>query len=207
MASRVSATRMELTKTKKRLQTASRGHKLLKDKQDEMARRFMIYIRRNMQLRKEIESIISGAMADMSLAEAQMGSCALAEALYISGAAAETEFGKASVMSIEVPDIEIHEKNDSELSFGFAFSSEKLDNAVITMNSLVPKLYELAETEKICDMLADEMESTRRRVNALEYVMIPDMKASIKYISMKLEDNERGNLTRLMKVKEMMAAE
>lgn len=198
---------MELNKTKKRLATAVRGHKLLKDKQDEMARQFMLYIRRNRELRAEIESLLSGAMCEMALAEAAMGTAALEEALFISSGAGGAEKLHKSIMSMEVPYFKWSGSGDkSELPYGFAFTSEKLDDAVLLMNGIMPKLCELAYVEKTCDMLADEMERTRRRVNALEYVMIPEMKANIKYISMKLQDNELGNLTRLMKVKELMAA-
>ncbi len=206
MAVRVNPTRMELTKTKKRLKTAVRGHKLLKDKQDEMARRFMVYIKRNRELRIEIEKLLSEAMGKMSLAEAQMGSSALAEALLVSASGKAPECGTQNIMSVIVPEISEY-KARTGITYGFAFTSEKLDSAVMAMNDLMPKLYELASVEKTCDMLADEMERTRRRVNALEHVMIPEMEETIKYITMKLEDNERGNLTRLMKVKEIMAAE
>ncbi len=203
MATRVNPTRMELTRTKKRLKTAIRGHKLLKDKQDEMARRFMTYIRRNKELRLEIESLLSGAMGKMALAEAQMGNAAIEEALYVSSSAAEPECSTDNIMSVEVPVVSEYKANMG-ISYGFAFTSEKLDGAVLAMGTLMPKLYELAAVEKTCDMLADEMERTRRRVNALEHVMIPEMKATIKTITMKLEDSERSTLTRLMKVKEMM---
>lgn len=207
MANRVNPTRMELTKTKKRLKTAARGHKLLKDKQDEMARRFLYYIRRNKALREEIEGLLADAMGQMALAEAQMGKAAVEEALLISAAALSVESDTQNIMSIAVPQIEATVQTVNSISYGFAFSSEQLDSAVLAMNDLMPKLYELAAVEKTCDMLADEMERTRRRVNALEHVMIPEMQETIKYISMKLEDNERSNLTRLMKVKELMHRE
>lgn len=207
MAARVNTTRMELTRTKKRLSTAVRGHKLLKDKQDEMARQFMLYIQRNRQLRLEIEALLSKAMGEMALAEAEMGQASLDEALLISASGDKPECGTKNIMSVDVPTIEPMESKISGLPYGFAFTSDKLDNAVLSMNELMPKLYELAAVEKTCDMLADEMERTRRRVNALEYVMIPEMQSTIKFITMKLEDNERGTLTRLMKVKEMMAKE
>ena len=203
----VNPTRMELTKTKKRLATAARGHKLLKDKQDEMARQFMIYIRRNKTLREEIEVLLGDAMGRMSLAEAEMGKTSLEEALMISDSAVSPECGIKNVMSIKVPDIRQESSVIGGISYGFAFSSDKLDSAVLAMNELMPKLYELAAVEKACDMLADEMERTRRRVNALEYIMIPEMKATIKFITMKLEDNERSNTIRLMKIKDNMAKE
>lgn len=204
----VNPTRMELQKTKKRLVTAQRGHKLLKDKQDEMARQFMIYIRRNRTLRREIEELLGKAMGEMPLAEAQMGTAALEEALMISAAAEPPVFSAGNIMSMKVPHVEAaKESHGGDIAYGFAFTSEKLDDAYLSVNALLPKLYELAAVEKTCDMLADEMERTRRRVNALEYVMIPQMQATIKYITAKLEDNERSNTIRLMKVKELMHAE
>lgn len=205
MASRVNPTRMELNKTKKRLKTAKRGHKLLKDKQDEMARQFMIYIKRNKQLREEIERLLSDAMNQMALAESEMGGEALEEALMVSASSQPPTCTIKNIMSVEVPEIKLRPQKGEGISYGFAFTSDKLDEAVLLMNGLMPKLYELAAVEKACDMLADEMERTRRRVNALEYVMIPEMNTTIKYITMKLEDNERSNITRLMKIKDMMA--
>ena len=201
----VNPTRMELTKTKKRLSTAARGHKLLKDKQDEMARQFMIYIRRNKALREEIEALLGDAMGKMSLAEAEMGKISLEEALMISASSAPPVCTEKNVMSVRVPEIKQEASSAGGITYGFAFTSEKLDSAVLAMNELMPRLYELAAVEKACDMLADEMERTRRRVNALEYIMIPEMKATIKYITMKLEDNERSNTVRLMKIKDNIA--
>ena len=199
---------MELTRTKKRLATAVRGHKLLRDKQDEMARQFMIYIRRNRELRREVEEILSRAMAPSALAEAEMGNAALNEALLVPAAAAEADYDVKNIMSIIVPNISEKETAASpSLPYSLSFSSRYLDSATLDMKEVVPKLLELASVEKTCDMLADELERTRRRVNALEYVMIAEMKDTIKYISMKLEDNERGNLTRLMKVKDMIKEE
>lgn len=203
----VTPTRMELQKTKKRLATATRGHKLLKDKQDEMARQFMLYIRRDRELRREIEALLGTAMGKMSLAEAEMGTAALEEALMISAAAKSPDLELRNIMSMKTPQITAAESDSGEIAYGFAFTSDKLDDAYLSINALMPKLYELAAVEKTCDMLSDEMERTRRRVNALEYVMIPQMQATMKYITAKLEDNERSNTIRLMKVKEIMHAE
>lgn len=203
----VTPTRMELQKTKKRLATATRGHKLLKDKQDEMARQFMLYIRRDRELRREIETLLGKAMGQMSLAEAEMGTEALEEALMISAAAKSPDLEVRNIMSMKTPQITATESGSGEIAYGFAFTSDKLDDAYLSVNALMPKLYELAAVEKTCDMLSDEMERTRRRVNALEYVMIPQMQATIKYITAKLEDNERSNTIRLMKVKEIMHAD
>ncbi|MDO4289582.1 MAG: V-type ATP synthase subunit D [Eubacterium sp.] len=208
MAIRVNPTRMELTRLKKRLTTATRGHKLLKDKRDEMVRRFMGYIRRNKALREEIEAKLGAAMARFAIAGARMGDTAVAEALLSPAREAEIELGKQNIMNVDVPTIRYKASEETaDLPYGFAFTSGELDGAVLDMASLLPLLIELAEVEKTCNMLADEIEKTRRRVNALEHVMIPEMTETIKYITMKLEDNERANITRLMKVKDMMVDE
>ncbi len=205
MAKRVNSTRMELTRTKKRLATAVRGHKLLKDKQDEMARQFMIYIKRNRELRQEVDEILSRAMKNGAYAEAEMGTSAVSEALLVPSASSDAEYGTKNIMSIIVPEIKSKSSTDSKsIPYSPLFSSVYLDKATLDIRSLMPKLLELASVEKTCDMLSDELERTRRRVNALEYVMIAEMKDTIKFITMKLEDNERSNLTRLMKVKDMM---
>ena len=208
MATRVNPTRMELTKTKKRLATAIRGHKLLKDKQDEMARQFMSYIKRNRELRLEVEQLLSEAMQNTAIAEAEMGEGAITEALLVPVASSEAKYEIKNIMSVLVPEIQA-EKRDTVASIPYStsFTSEYLDKATLDVQRLMPKLLELAAVEKTCDMLADELERTRRRVNALEYVMIAEMKDNIKFITMKLEDNERSNLTRLMKVKDMMKEE
>ena len=208
MAIRVNPTRMELTRLKKRLATATRGHKLLKDKRDEMVRRFMGYIRRNKALREEIEAKLGAAMARFAIAGARMGDTAVAEALLSPAREAEIALGKQNIMNVDVPTISYKASEETaDLPYGFAFTSGELDGAVLDMAALLPLLIELAEVEKTCNMLADEIEKTRRRVNALEHVMIPEMTETIKYITMKLEDNERANITRLMKVKDMMVDE
>ena len=208
MAKHVNPTRMELTALKKRLKTATRGHKLLKDKQDEMARQFMLYIRRDRELRIEVENALAAAMDRFAAAGAAMGNETLEEALLVPARPARVTTSSKNIMSVDVPVIEpVLSDEPADLPYGFAFTSGELDGAVLELSELLPKLLELASVEKTCDMLADEMEKTRRRVNALEHVMIPEMQESIRYITMKLEDNERGNTTRLMKVKDMMMEE
>ncbi len=205
MAMRVNPTRMELTRLKKRLRTATRGHKLLKDKRDEMVRRFMIYIRRDKELREQVEAKLTAAMGRFGIASARMGAGEVAEALLVPARKAEVETGTKNIMSVNVPTIKyVGETKDAALPYGFAFTSSELDGAVLDLAAVLPQLIELAEVEKTCNMLADEIEKTRRRVNALEHVMIPEMTENIRFITMKLEENERGNLNRLMKVKEMM---
>lgn len=205
---RVNPTRMELTRIKRRLVTAKRGHKLLKDKRDEMVRQFILIIRENYALRREVEQELSGALRDFAMARAVMDPNALEEAVLYPARQAKVTMGQKNILSVRVPTITVDEASLSEtvLPYGLAETSAQLDGAIATMAQVLPKLLRLAEIEKTCDLLADEIEKTRRRVNALEYVMIPQLIETIHFITMKLDENERGALTRLMKVKEMIAA-
>ena len=200
----VNPTRMELTRLKKRLATARRGHKLLKDKRDEMVRQFIALIRRNQQLRKEVEQELSGALRSFAFACAVMEPVALEAAVLYPAREARLEISQRNVM----PVIRIREGSlsDAAMSYGMAETSAQLDDSIAALADVLPKLVELAEIESTCNLLADEIEKTRRRVNALEYVMIPEHEETIRYISMKLDENERGAQTRLMKVKDMIAA-
>ncbi len=205
---RVNPTRMELTRIKRRLVTAKRGHKLLKDKRDEMVRQFIAIIRENYALRQEVEKELSGALRDFAMARAVMDPNALEEAVLYPARQAKVTIGQKNILSVKVPTITVDESSLSEtvLPYGLAETSAQLDGAIATMAEVLPKLLRLAEIEKTCDLLADEIEKTRRRVNALEYVMIPQLIETIHFITMKLDENERGALTRLMKVKDMIAA-
>ena len=204
----VNPTRMELTRLKKRLATARRGHKLLKDKRDEMVRQFIALIRRNQQLRKEVEQELSGALRSFAFACAVMEPVALEAAVLYPAREARLEISQRNVMSVKVPVIRIREGSlsDAVMSYGMAETSAQLDDSIAALADVLPKLVELAEIESTCNLLADEIEKTRRRVNALEYVMIPEHEETSRYISMKLDENERGAQTRLMKVKDMIAA-
>jgi len=198
---------MQLTKLKNRLTTASRGHKLLKDKRDEMVRIFLLLIRRNKKLRQYVEQALGVALRGFVLARVAMSKEALDEALIYPVREAELALSHANVMSVNVPKISYAEKKQEQSFFpyGLMNTSSELDRATAELSRVLPQLVELAELEKTCNMLADEIEKTRRRVNALEYVMIPQLKETIKYIRMKLDENERGSLIRLMKTKEMIA--
>jgi len=206
MAVRVNPTRMELTRLKKRLRTAVRGHKLLKDKRDEMARRFVELVKVNRRLRARCEDRLAAAMGRFAAARAEMGNAAVTEALIYPVRSSSVETGTRNILNIEAPTIKLKESGGAfDLPYSFAFTSGELDGAVLDLAALLPQLVELAEIEKTCSMLADELEKTRRRVNALEHVLIPEMERTIKHIAMKLEENERGTITRLMKVKEMLS--
>ena len=206
---KVNPTRMELSKLKKRLKTAQRGHKLLKDKRDEMVKQFLELVKKNRELRIEVENELSIIHASFSVASAVMSPQAIEEALIFPKQGIELETTEKNIMSVVVPQFSYSMKSrESDIyPYGFAFTTGELDAAVNGMSKIVDKLVELAETEKSVQLLAAEIEKTRRRVNALEHVMIPDLEVTIKSITMKLDENERGNLTRLMKVKDMMIAQ
>ncbi len=204
---RVNPTRMELTQMKRRLVTAKRGHKLLKDKRDELVRRFILIVKENHRLRKEVEAELGSALRDFALASAVMEPGAMRQALLYPARQAAITVGKRSILSVSVPVFKMDEDSLSEavVPYGLVDTSAQLDGAIETMAKTLPLLIKLAETEKTSSLLADEIQKTRRRVNALEYVMIPQFEETIRYITMKLEENERSALTRLMKVKDMLA--
>lgn len=203
----VNPTRMELSKLKKRLVVATRGHKLLKDKQDELMRQFITLVKYNNELRKKVEEKLSKSFKDFVMAKAVLGSEFLEEAIFYPTNKIAFDVGIKNVMSVKVPVFKfsgISEEND-KFSYGFFNTNSELDLAITNFRMVFSELLELAEVEKSAQLMADEIEKTRRRVNALEYRTIPDLKETIKYIRMKLDENERGALTRLMKVKNMIA--
>lgn len=204
----VNPTRMELTKLKKRLVTATRGHKLLKDKQDELMRRFIDLVKYNNTLRREVEKELSASLKEFVMARAVMNSEMLEEAIVYPKEKISLELHTKNIMSVNVPVMEFKRALEGDegsiYPYGFASTSSELDDSILKLYTILPKLLELAEVEKSTQLMADEIEKTRRRVNALEYMTIPQLEETIRYIRMKLEENERGNLTRLMKVKSMM---
>lgn len=206
----VNPTRMELTRLKKKLVTASRGHKLLKDKRDELMRQFLDMARENMELRKKVEAGIKAANTNFVIAKAGMNEQTLSTALMAPKQEVRIALGDRNVMSVDIPvyDYKTKSANSNDIySYGFAFTSGELDDAVKSLSDILPDMLRLAEVEKSCQMLAEEIEKTRRRVNALEHVIIPETREGIKYISMKLDENERSTQVRLMKVKDMMLEE
>lgn len=200
----VNPTRMELTRLKKRLQTATRGHKLLKDKRDEMMRRFVLLVKENARLRQSVEAQLGGVLGEFAMVSGVMSREMLEGALMYPTRTVEIEVGSANIMSVDVPKFQT-KISEPVFSYGLAQTSAQLDGTIESLSGVLPELIRLAEIEKTCNMLADEIEKTRRRVNALEYVMIPDLTETIRFITMKLDENERSSLTRLMKVKDMIA--
>lgn len=206
----VTPTRMELTKQKKRLATATRGHKLLKDKRDELMRQFMDLVRENMALREKVEEGIRCANADFVIARAGMSEESLRVAFMAPRQEVSLEASKKNVMSVDVPVLQYKTRTvdmNDIYSYGYAFTSGDLDAAVKSLSDILPDMILLAEKEKACQLMAAEIEKTRRRVNALEHVIIPQARENIKYITMKLDENERSTQIRLMKVKDMMLEE
>ena len=204
----ITPTRMVLNQMKGRLKTASRGHKLLKDKRDELMRQFMDVVKLNKQLRTRVEEGLTGAFASLQVASSIMSPEMLEQALLYPRQSVELGMDFKNIMSVNVPVYSFHTKNNdpSEVyPYGFAQTSGELDDALEKMAKVFEDMLELAQVEKTMQLLAEEIEKTRRRVNALEYVMIPQFEMTIREISMKLEENERGATTRLMKVKDMMA--
>ena len=206
----VNPTRMVLASLKKRLNVASRGHKLLKDKRDELMKTFLDLAKENKILREEVEYMITGVYENFTIANAVMSSQAVEEALMYPKQGVIVDVKTKNVMSVNVPEFKFKTTTDdvSDIySYGFASTSGELDGAISELSRVFPVMLKLAAMEKEANLLADEIEKTRRRVNALEYVMIPQLEETIRYITMKLDENERGNQTRLMKVKDMMLQE
>ncbi len=206
----VNPTRMVLTTLKKKLRTARRGHKLLKDKRDELMKKFLAIVKENRRERDLVEKMLKDVYSRFIMARALMSDTHLEEALIFPKQKVTLKASSRNIMSVEVPVFEFYtegQTGDDIFPYGFASTSGELDGAMIALQKATPHLLRLAELEKTAQLMADEIEKTRRRVNALEYVMIPNLEETIKYIVMKLDENERGNLTRLMKVKDMMLEE
>ena len=203
----VNPTRMELTRLKKKRTTAVRGHKLLQDKRDELMRQFLDLVRENMALRQKVEAGIRAANTNFVMAKAAMSEATLRTALMCPKQEVSLDVSSRNVMSVDVPVFGYRTRTADEndiYSYGFAFTPQDLDGAVQSLAQILPDMLRLAEVEKSCQLMAEEIEKTRRRVNALEHVIIPETEKNIKFITMKLDENERSTQIRLMKVKDMM---
>ena len=192
----INPTRMELTRLKGRLRTAQRGHKLLKDKRDELMKQFMEVVRENRALRRRVEEQLMRAQSSFTVAAAVMSPEMLEQSLLYPKQSVELDMTFQNIMSVDVPQYHFRTRSQDPgeiYPYGFANTSGELDDAVSAMSQVFQDMLKLAEIEK-----------TRRRVNALEYVKIPQMEEAIQYITMKLDENERANTIRLMKVKELL---
>ena len=206
----INPTRMELTRLKGRLKTAQRGHKLLKDKRDELMKQFLDTVREVRALRAEVEEELMRVHGSFTVASALMSSEAMEQALLYPKQSVELTMTTQNIMSVNVPVYHFQTKTKSDADiypYGFASTSGELDTAVDALGKVFQKMLKLAQIEKSAQLMAEEIEKTRRRVNALEYVMIPDTQEAIRYITMKLDENDRATTTRLMKVKDMLLQE
>ena len=203
----VTPTRMELSKQKARLKTAKKGHKLMKDKCDELMRQFMEMVKLNQELRKKVEAGLTSAFGSLQVASSIMSPDMLEQALLYPRQSVELNVKYKNIMSVNVPQYDFHTKNDdpSEIyPYGFAQTSGELDDALDNLANVFQDMLELAQVEKTTQLLAQEIEKTRRRVNALEYVMIPEYQQNIRYITMRLAENENSTKARNLKVKSMV---
>mgnify|MGYP002723501771 FL=1 len=207
----VNPTRMELSNLKDRLDLASRGYKLLKDKQDELMRQFIELVRKNDQLRKEVEDDLEEGMKSFSVAKSLLHENYLEEIMAIPSRSVEMNINRKNIMSVQVPQMnfDYHNKSqeDEPLKYGYLNSNSELDATFEQFNNVMSKMLDLAEIEKTCQLMASEIEKTRRRVNALEHLTIPQLENTIYFIQMKLDESERAEITRLMKIKDMGQAE
>ena len=203
----VNPTRMELTRLKGKLKTAQRGHKLLKDKRDELMKQFLDTVRELRALRSQVEQDLLRVHSSFTVASALMSAQAMEQALMYPKQSVELDMSFQNIMSVNVPEYHFKTKSDDAgeiYPYGFATTSGELDDAVNALSGVFQDMLRLAQIEKTSQLLAEEIEKTRRRVNALEYVKIPQMQEAIKYITMKLDENERASTIRLMKVKDMI---
>ncbi|MBO4262275.1 MAG: V-type ATP synthase subunit D [Clostridia bacterium] len=200
----VNPTRMELKKLKARLSTAVRGHKLLKDKSDEMIRRFSVLIKENKRLRDEVENELGDCLRQFAYAGGVTSRAEMEKAFSMPSVVLRADYSLENVMSVEVPKIKVESSDGGEYPYSFAEMTSEADYSVKKITEVIAKMLELAAVEKSVSMLADEIERNKRRVNALEYVMIPQLEETISYIKSKLDENERAATTRLMKVKGMI---
>ena len=204
---RVNPTRMEMKKLQGRYTTARRGHKLLKDKRDELMKQFLDVVREDKALREKVEAALQKYYRGFSVASASSNPKMIEEALISPKKEGRLDVSYKNMMSVTVPEFDFSVKGETisqGFNYGLAFTSGELDVSLRELNGILESLLYMAELEKKAQLLAEEIEKTRRRVNALEYIMMPQYLAAIKSIKMKLDENERGNTTRLMKVKDMM---
>lgn len=200
----VNPTRMELKKLKTRLSTAVRGHKLLKDKSDEMIRQFSLMIKENKRLRDEVEKELGDSLKQFTFVGALSSKAEMEKAFSMPSVRINAKYSTKNIMSVEVPAITVEETKAERLPYSFTDLTSEADYSVEKIGKVINKLIKLAEIEKAVSMLAIEIERNKRRVNALEYVMIPQLEETIGYIKSKLDENERAATTRLMKVKGMI---
>jgi len=196
----VNPTRMALMDLKRRTKSAERGHKLLKDKQDGLMKQFMITVRDAKSLRAKVEEELGGAFRSFLMASAWMSDADLGNAISAPEAKVVLSVETKNVMSVRIPVFTV-ERSGSVKSYGLPSTNALFDTAVNSFENIFDTLIRLAEIEKQAENMAIELETTRRRVNALEHKMIPDLKDTVKYIKMKLDESERAGIISTMRLK------
>jgi V/A-type H+-transporting ATPase subunit D len=194
---------MELLRLRKRLRLARRGYDLLKRKQDELMRQFLELMERIGDLRKEIEDRLAIAHRRFLMARSVMDSESMEEAIMFPNRKLTLNVSTLPVMNLRLPQFDVRSEGKVH-SYGLLNTSAELDSALGAYSELLPEMLRLAQIERSVELLANEIEITRRRVNALEYILIPNLRDTIKYITMRLDEMERSNLSRLMRVKEIV---
>ena len=202
--STTSPNRMELLKLRRRLAIAERGHKLLKDKFDELMKPFLAMVKDIRDRRLEVERELCGAQQIFALARSEVFTEEMEAALLSPKATANVELRRENLVSVRAPRLELTAEGDFDC-YGLGLTPSQLDEALARFSLLLPKMVLLAQEESTLKLLASEIEKTRRRVNALEYVMIPQLEETIRYITIRLDELERASRTRLMKIKEMVS--
>jgi len=199
----VNATRMELLKLRKRVALARKGYNLLKRKQDELMRQFLELLEQIGTLRRDIEGRLANAHRNFLMARSVMDSESMEEAIMFPNQKLTLDVSTAPVMNLRLPKFQVQTEG-KVYAYGFLNTSAELDSALGAYSELLPEMLRLSQIERSVELLANEIEVTRRRVNALEYVLIPNLVDTIKYITMRLDEMERSNLSRLMRVKEIV---
>lgn len=209
----VNLTRIESINMKKSLKTAQRGHKLLKDKLDELVKKLLELVKENQKLRKKTDEMLKNAYQNFMLAKAVIGEQYIEEALVIPNQSVSVDISETSIMSVKIPQFNfkktsnVSDEEESKVLYGFAYTTSDLDKAIEKFSEVSESLLELAQNEKAIELISAEIEKTRRRVNAIENVTIPNYIDTIKYIGLKLSEDERASTARLMKIKEMLVEE
>ena len=203
----VNLTRIESINMKKSLKTAQRGHKLLKDKLDELIKKILELVQINEQLRRKADEMLTNAYQNFMLAKAVIGEEYIEEALVIPKQSVSVGLSETSIMSVKIPQFNFQRDdngNENKVLYGLAYTTSELDNAIESFSQVSECLLQLAQNEKAIELISAEIEKTRRRVNAIENVTIPNYKDTIKYIQLKLSEDERASTSRLMKIKERL---
>jgi V/A-type H+/Na+-transporting ATPase subunit D len=203
MLAGVNATRMELLRLRKRLLLAVRGHKLLKDKRDELMRQLLEIIDEVKEKRMAVEKEFNSILEMFVLSKARMAPFQVEQALLIPSKKISVSVGLKNMMSVRVPEYSKEVSGDI-IPYGFLNTSGDIDVSLNRFDSFIEDLLNLAEKEKAVQLMATEIEETRRRVNALEYRLIPELEETIKFITTRLDENERASTVRLMKVKDIV---